>query len=359
MSYRYLFLSIVIVSALNCKAQQTLIKNNDPHIRYAGRIAKTDSTAELSWSGSSITINFTGTEISGVLKDERADNTYDIIVDNKVISVLRPDPIKKEYKFADNLPNTKHTLQLFKRTEWAMGKTWFYAFELSKNGKVLPAAAKQKHKMEFFGDSISCGYADEDSTGQDRGTSPYENGYLSYATLTAKHFDAEFHNTSKSGIGIMVSWFPFTMPDMYDRLDGNDPNSKWDFSKFTPDVVVINVFQNDCWLVQLPANDQFKAKFGTTPPTPEFIVNAYSQFVKTIRSKYPKAHIFCILGSMDATRQGSPWPGYVEKAVASLNDNRIYTHFIPYKNTNGHPSVKEQQAMADDLTGFISKTIGW
>lgn len=359
MNYKYLFVCLVATIALNCKAQQTIIKNNDPHIQYAGRIAQTDSTAELSWSGSSIKINFTGTEISGILKDERADNTYNVIVDGKIVNILRPKAFKKEYRFANNLSNGKHTLELFKRSEWAMGKTWFYCFELNKDGKVLPVSLKKKRKIEFFGDSISCGYADEDSTGQDRGTSPYENGYLSYTTLTAKHFDAEFHNISKSGIGITVSWFPLTMPEMYDRLDATDPNSKWDFTKFTPDVVVINLFQNDCWIVQLPANDQFKAKFGSTAPTPEFIINAYSQFVKSVRSKYPKAHIFCILGSMDATKAGSPWPGYVEKAIAGLNDNNVYTHFIPYKNTNGHPSVKEQQAMANDLIGFISKTINW
>jgi len=62
---------------------------------------------------------------------------------------------------------------------------------------------------------------------------------------------------------------------------------------------------------------------------------------------------------MDATKPGSEWPGYIEKAVAGLNDNNIYTHFIPYKNTNGHPNVKEQQAMADDLVGFIEQHIKW
>src|ERR1700749_2846101 len=206
MNYKYLFLSIAIAFALNCKAQQTVIGNNDPHIRYAGRIAKTDSTVELSWSGSSITINFTGTEIGGVLKDERADNTYNIIVDNKVINVLRPESTKKEYIFADHLSNGKHTLQLFKRTEWAMGKTWFYEFELENGGKILPLPAAQKRKIEFFGNSITCGYADEDTTGKDRGTSPYENGYISYAAITARRFNAEFYNTSKSGIGITVSW---------------------------------------------------------------------------------------------------------------------------------------------------------
>ena len=150
-----------------------------------------------------------------------------------------------------------------------MGKTWFYHFMLYGANKILPPPPIQKHKMEFFGNSITCGYADEDTTGKDRGTSPYENGYLSYAALTARHFDAEFYSTSKSGIGITVSWFPLTMPEMYDRLDATDPYSKWDFSKYTPDVVVINLFQNDSWIVTQPSNDQFKARFGTTAPTSE------------------------------------------------------------------------------------------
>ena len=46
-------------------------------------------------------------------------------------------------------------------------------------------------------------------------------------------------------------------------------------------------------------------------------------------------------------------------AVAYLNDKAIYTHFIPYKNTPGYPSIKEQQAMADDLVAFMEKTIKW
>jgi hypothetical protein len=62
---------------------------------------------------------------------------------------------------------------------------------------------------------------------------------------------------------------------------------------------------------------------------------------------------------MDITRKGSPWPGYVEKAVASLNDARIYTHFFPYKNTPGHPQVSEQQAMAKSLIAFIGEKVKW
>ena len=356
--YKYVICCLSIAFSIDCTAQ-SIIKANDPHIRYEGRIAMTDSTAELSWPGSSITVNFSGTRIRAVLADERSDNNYDVIIDNKVVSVLHPLQMKKEYVLVAGLHPGKHTLELFKRTESNMGKTWFYRFGLAKGAKILPPPPLQKRKMEFFGNSITCGYADEDTTGKDRGTSLYENGYLSYAAITARHFNAEFYNTSKSGIGITVSWFPLTMPEMYDRRDATDPNSKWDFSKYTPDIVVINLFQNDSWIVKLPDNEQFKARFGTTPPTPGFIINAYADFVKSVRDRYPKAYIICILGSMDATKPGSEWPGYIEKAVAGLNDNNIYTHFIPYKNTNGHPNVKEQQAMADDLVGFIEQHIKW
>ena len=67
----------------------------------------------------------------------------------------------------------------------------------------------------------------------------------------------------------------------------------------------------------------------------------------------------CALGNMDATQQGSPWPGYLKKAVAGLNDKQIYTHIFAYKNTPGHPSVKEQKAMGEDLIAYITKTFKW
>ena len=217
----------------------------------------------------------------------------------------------------------------------------------------------KKHKIEFYGNSITCGMADEDTTGKDRGTGPFENGYMSYAAITARHFDAEFYSMSRSGIGVTVSWFPMVMSEMYYRLDPTDSTSQWNFKKYTPDLVVINLFQNDSWITNMPTNPQFIARFGNTKPTPEFIINAYASFLKSIRDKYPHTKILCILGSMDATREGSAWPGYIDKAVAGLNDKSIYTHFIPYKNTPGHPSVKEQQAMADDLIGYIEANIKW
>ncbi|WPU96299.1 SGNH/GDSL hydrolase family protein [Mucilaginibacter sabulilitoris] len=352
----FLFLS---AGVSNCLAQSVVLKSKDNHIRYTGRINMTDEAAEFYWTGSSAKINFKGTGASVLLQDERGDNYFTVIVDDKVINTIHLDNTRRVYTLAEGLPDGTHSVELFKRTEWEMGKTTFYQFILAKDASILPPPATKKHRIEFFGNSITCGYAAEDTTGKDRGTAPYENGYLAYGAITARHFDADYVCTSKSGIGILVSWFPLIMPEMYNRLDPTDPTSLWNFSRYTPDLVIINLFQNDSWIVTKPDNPQFKERFGTKAPEPDQIIRAYRDFVKSIRKKYPKAQIICALGSMDATKQGSPWPGYIEKAVAGLNDKSIYTHFFPYKNTSGHPSVKEQQAMADDLIGFIDKTVKW
>ncbi len=257
------------------------------------------------------------------------------------------------------MPEGNHQVQLFKRTEWDKGKSLFFGFEIPQDAEILAPPAPKKRKIEFFGNSITCGYGIEDNSGGDSGHGYFENNYLTYAAITARHFDAQYYSTSKSGIGILVSWFSLIMPEMYDRLDATDSTLKWDFSKYTPDIVVINLFQNDSWIVNRPNFAEFKHRFGTKKPSENTIILAYKNFVATIRSKYPNASILCALGSMDATKEGSKWPGYIQKAVKQLNDPKIYTHFFKFKGTNGHPNVAEQKVMADDLIQFIDKNIKW
>jgi hypothetical protein len=357
---RNYFIGLFLLLALsNCTQAQVIVKSDDPRIHYTGRIDKKDDAMILAWPGTSLNINFTGTSIKAVLSDQHGENYYNVIIDGKVTIKLLLDKVKKEYTLAENLPQGKHNLELFKRTEWTMGKTFVYQLILDDKAKVLPASPTKKHKIEFFGNSITCGYAVEDSSGKDRGTAPYENNYVSYAAITARYFNAEYYCIARSGIGVTISWFPQTMPEMYDLIDGNDKTRKWDFAKYQPDVVVVNLFQNDSWLVKQPNHAEFKARFGTTAPTETQIISAYSDLVRNIRGKYPKAKIICALGNMDATQAGSAWPGYIQKAVAGLADNKIYTCFFPYKGTGGHPNGKEQQAMADQLISFIDQHIKW
>jgi len=359
MKHNYFYLAFLVIIIGGCSSHSSTVPFNSPEINYEGRILFRTDAAELSWPGTSVTINFEGTGVSATLKDLDTANYYNVIVDYNVVSKIHTDTIKQNYVLASGLPKGKHSLQLFKRTEWDKGKTLFYGFELAKHSKLLSPPVAKERKIEFYGNSITCGYALEDSSGGDSGIGYFENNYLTYAALTARYFDAQYVCTSKSGIGVMVSWFPMIMPELYDRLDPTDSASKWDFSQYTPDVVVINLFQNDSWLINMPGYEKFREPFGGKAPDDSFIISAYRNLVASIRSKYPDAFVICSLGSMDATREGSPWPGYVEQAVQSLNDSKIGTCFFQYKNTNGHPNRMEQQVMADSLIAYIHRTIGW
>lgn len=339
-------------------AQKKSIAFSDKHISYEGRIAFTNEAVTLQWPGVSATIRFKGTELNATFKDADTANYYNIIIDKKTIIKLHTEPEKKTYTLAAGLPYGEHTVQIFKRTEWDKGKTWFYGFSSTDKIKWLKPIKKPKRKIEFFGNSISCGYAVEDTV-SDLSYGYFENNYNSYAAITARHFNAQYHCTAKSGIGITISWFPLIMPEMYNRLDPGDSNSIWNFNNYTPQVVVINLLQNDSWLVNMPTHDEFKRQFGTTKPSEEFIINAYQKFVVTIRNTYPQAQIICMLGNMDITRKNSPWPGYVQKAVAPLNDKNIFTFIVPYKETDGHPKTAEQKQLADQLIKFIDEHIKW
>jgi hypothetical protein len=361
---RKIYIVLILVNAVYsggyCQATKFIGAGNKS-ISYMGRVGISDSCAEIYWTGTSVKFNVKGTNIVKVLlADDKGDNYYYVIVDGDgaTATKIKIDREKKLYSLVSNLDKKKHSIELFKLTNTDFITTRFYGFEIDAAAKVLKADKKPKRKIEFFGNSITCGHGAEDNS-NNSGAALFFNNYRAYGAVTARHFNAQYHCTAKSGIGITISWFPEVMPDIYDRLNPADSSSKWNFSDYVPDIVVVNLFQNDSWLLNMPDHAQFKARFGTVKPSEDFIIRAYKDFIQNVRSKYPKATIICCLGNMDATREGSKWPGYIDTAVALLNDKKIVIHYFPYKNTPGHPVIKEQQAMADDLINYIEKNKFW
>jgi hypothetical protein len=359
----FVCLLLIPIAAFAQNVEALFISSNDKQLDYMGRIGFTDSSAQFYWSGSSVSINIKGTrEIKALLDIKKDVNYYYAIVDGNtsLLKKIKVSSGKKMYTLATFSDLKEHHVEFVKITNTDENTTFFYGFEIDKGGVVLKPNKKKKRKLEFFGDSITCGHGVDvpvDST--DSGASKYFNNFKSYDAITARYFDAQYHCTAKSGIGVTVSWFPQIMPEIYDRINPNDSNSKWNFSSYIPDIVVVNLFQNDSWILNQPYNEQFKTRFGTVKPTDEFIINTYVDFISKIRAHYPKASIICCLGNMDATQEGSKWPGLVNLAVIKLNDKKIVSHFFSYKHTNGHPKVVEQQAIADDLILFIKNKKYW
>lgn len=357
--YKLLVVQLLVLLLASCSTSERNISFDHPSLSYEGRIVYQADAAELSWPGTSVTIQFKGTGISAILQDLDTANYYNVIIDGAVHSKIHTDTIKQAYVLASGLTKGKHKVQLFKRTEWDKGKTLFYGFEIEEEGTILSPPLPKKRKIEFYGNSITCGYANEDFEGKDRWYGYYQNNYETYAAKTARYFNAQYYCIAKSGIGILISWFPMIMPEMYNRIDADDSTSVWDFSKYKPDVVVINLFQNDSWLVNKPAHESFINRFGTQAPNSTQIIEAYNSFVLSIREEYPNASIICALGNMDATKKDAVWPGYIQSAVNGLNDEKIFTCFFPYKKSNGHPLVKDHELMANQLINFIEDNIEW
>ncbi|MEO8764345.1 MAG: SGNH/GDSL hydrolase family protein [Ginsengibacter sp.] len=355
--YANWLLTVIIVlfySNLYPQKPVTFIDAQNKNVLYEGRIGfNNPGIAEIYWPGSAVAIKFRGTEVGVLMNEQHKGNYYNIIIDGDSINVLKTDTIKKTYLLASHLKEGEHTVRLYRRTGWN-GVTSLYGFQLLP-GAVMSVLKPKKRMIEFYGNSITVG------SGMYGDNAPYgsENNYLSYGAVTARHFDAGFTCIARSGIGLMVSWFYMIMPDICRRQNPFDSNSVWDFTKATPGIVVINLMQNDYAIFNNPEGPEFKKRFGTTVPTEDFIITSYRRFVKDIRSHYPEANIICVLGSMDAVSPGSAWPGYIEKAVASVNDKKIYTHFFPFKNTPGHPNVAEHQQMAESLIRFIDEHIKW
>ena len=347
----YLFVS-PISSIAQVSSNLKIVKADSPDYVYAGRIDFYNPQApKFYWAGNSATIGFTGARLSVILDNAKGDNYFDIIIDGDGANrhVIKCEKGKHTYLVAVHLKDTKHRVEVFRRIDPPFSVTEFDGIEIGKADSVFHPDIRHKLKIEYYGDSITSGYGVLDTTGGKHDGDPdMMDNYLAYDALTARHFDADYRSISRSGIGIIKSWYPLVMPEMYNRLDPNDPNSRWDFSKWTPDIVVINLFQNDSWLLPKEKN----------PPSKETIIQAYIDFVQSLRSKYPKADFICMLGNMDNTKKGSPWPGYVKTAVNRMRkkgDHHIYTLIVPYKQTGGHPHVAEQKSMSKMLDAKISE----
>jgi hypothetical protein len=341
-------------------SQKTLfVPYYNPEIKYQGRIDSLSSKAvKLFWSSSSVTLNFEGNSIQALMQDENYDTFYTVAVDDNEPFTMQPDSLENYITLADNLGAGSHRVELHRNSEWTRGTTIFKGFEIKGNPKVLPRNIQSTRKIEFYGDSVTAGASVNDTSGEDSPNGSLTDSYKSYTSITARHFNAEQSSICRGGIGLMVSWFEQIMPELYDKHNPFEENSSWNFSNYQPDIVVVNIGQNDSWIVNLEGHPRFMDAFGTTPPTHEFIVNSYKTFISQLREKYPNANIICMLGNMDVTYTDL-WPGYVTQAVQELNDAKIFAHFVPFKGTGGHPSVAEHHLMAESLIGFIETNISW
>jgi len=339
----FLLTTFVVISLSVNVLGIVTIDADDPFIQYTGRINHADPKAPIMWwPGSDVIANFEGTSINVKLHDY-GDNYFYVIIDDGEPSLINLTPGTATYTAASGLTNSVHKIRLFKRTETQEGEVSFMGFELEDGKSLVAPPPKPQRRIEYYGDSITSGHSVASKTGDTNNANGKDN-YYTYASVTALNLGAEYHCISVSGIGLYVDTWGFggNMQTLY--YDKESESTTWDFSNWTPQVVVINLGQNDYWGDYSQSGAQ----------------ENYINFTRTLRDKYPDARIILALGSMNATQSGSPWPGYLKYAVNELNstysDPKVYSLIFPYSG-NPHPTVARHAEMANQLTEFIQSNI--
>ncbi len=330
---------------------QKSISCTDENIIYEGRIILNETSAQYLYPGSSISTKFTGTTISAKFKKVMA--YYWVEIDNmqpfKFCTRSETHWVKDDiFLLAQGLSEGTHTVTITLCSEGIFKNPEFYGFMIDETASLSKPEAKSV-KFEFIGNSITCGYGTEvtDRSAFNDSTSNFCHGF---AYLTAKEFNAETMVVARSGIGIYTNYGNQNsaygmMPDNYFKT-WLKADTNWDFTKFTPDVVFINLGTNDTWNFD-------KGGFDSTA-----YASTYRTFLNNIIVNYPNSSFVLLTGSMMQGNALKMIKGILNEIQTEYNTTAHPFYRFDFTPTLGtgadwHPCAAQQASMGSDLIKFL------
>lgn len=338
----------------------------------------------LIWSGTSVSMSFEGTSVKAILR--KSANTsgtdsswYKIFVDGKHIK----DIAFKDYNsaadilLAEGLSAGVHSVTLYKRTEAMFGSQAFCGF--SYNGSnAVPELKVPARKLEFIGNSITCGYGVLDDCKVNTTTwgldncpafsTTGEDHFATYAAQTAQSLEAQNQSLCWSGRGVYRNNTGFgsgpTMPlqwkfaaPLQQYADSNTA-ATWDFKRYVPNAVIIGLGTND---------------FAPGVPPEADFVKAYVDFVKDIKTKYGAGTPVVLLhGPMMSDtypagqQAATTLSNYLDKVIAQTSPESVFKLVLtPTKSlefgvgSDWHPNVKQNELNASELVTKLRSILAW
>lgn len=347
---------------------------NDTNVKFLGRtyfnkdilwMGFTDSGVEFEVNAKRLDVTFAGDSGSNIRKDNGSAARVAVFVNGE--RMLDEMLLGKEKTFTvfDQEEEISGLVQIIKISECANSIAGIKKITLDTDGTIVPAA-ERKLKIEFIGDSITCGYGVDDLNRNNHFKTSTEDGTKTYAYKTAKNLDADYSMVSMSGWGIVSGYTSdgskqsgSLIPSIYEKTgySWNNINGKslqsvaWDFSRFVPDVVVINLGTNDASYTK--GNQKKIDEYKT----------AYIKFLKTVREKNPDAKIICSLGIMGQDLYPAI-EDMVKSYKAETGDSEVFAlKFENQRDSDGiaadwHPSEKTHAKAAALLTKKIKELNG-
>lgn len=337
------------------------------NVKVIGRTYYENGIRWCGYSGSGVEFTFAGREctVHLVSDDQYASATHAarvaIYVDGERFTDVLMDEPRKDIKIIDSEKLTFSTVRIIKISEVSDSVVGIES--LTMTGSLLPISDRAT-RIEFIGDSITCGYGVDGKFETDIYSTANEDCTKAFAYKTADLLDADYSLVSISGYGI-VSGYTATgeklgdkiLPPYYTKFgmsistfgEGRHADQiDWDFDEFLPDIVVINLGTNDSSYCK----DEAKKR--------EYI-DGYKEFLATVRAKNPGAKIICTLGIM-GTELCESMEKAAEEFKTETGDTNIVTMRFEEQNiekdgvvVDWHPSEATHEKAAKKLAEFITE----
>lgn len=350
-----------------------IIKPDNNKLQYSGRIDFSNPKAPVFvFPCTCVGMRFTGNKLKVYVKNHKSywDNYLGCILDGNQTALLLPDEKDAALEIpVKDIGEEQHEVLLFKRQD-SCHEVSFCGFEIDDCGKILEMKQKPVRKIEVYGDSVSAGEVSEavEYTGKEdpNHNGEYSNSWYSYAWMTARKLNAQIHDIAQGGIALMDKTGWFCAPDfigmesVWDKVHYNPELGKatqWDFTEYTPHVVIVAIGQNDS-----NPEDYMKENYNCEKAV--MWRKQYKAFLEKIRGQYPKAHIVCCTTLLN---HDESWDRSIEQVCEEIDDENI-THYMFKRNGNatpGHLRISEAEEMAEELTFYIEclarqhKIEGW
>ncbi len=370
--------------AYNIPENKKLITPDSEHLQYMGRIDFDDAKRPVfAWPASCVETVFTGTSVGVVFNNIRMQDytSLGFIIDGVQGKIeLRGETMQHSrrhwngevtelpdngeayedslYMLAEGLEDKEHTLKIFKRLA-AAHYVELVGIVVDEGAVLRNPAKKYDYKLEVYGDSVSAGEVTEaiwfEGQCDPAHHSQYDNSHFSYASMLSRKLNAELHLMGQGGIALFDGTGYFCadqltgMESCYDKIEYSPykPTKQWDFSRFTPDAVIVAIGQND----HNPEPERIKE-----PEYRRKWKDAYIAMLNTLRDNHKGAKFVLILTVLGHDKT---WDDLLEEVVQEMGTPDV-THFMFRRTgsgTNGHPRATEQEEMAQELYEYMKSSV--
>ena len=337
-------------------------------LQYSGRIDWTNKNAPVFvFPCTSVRMRFTGSTLKVSVKNQKAywENYLGCILDGEQTKLRLPDageavidiPVKPSAGQTEG--DGIHEILLFKRQDSCHELT-ILGFEIDDGAEIRDPPERQRRRIEVYGDSVSAGEVSEavDYVGKfdPEHNGQYSNSWYSYAWMTARKLGAQIHDVAQGGIALFDGTGWFNEPDYigmetaWNKVHYNPvfgPATDWDFTQYTPQVVIVAIGQNDSH-----PEDYMMEDYNS--PRSERWRNGYRELLEKLRGQYPEAWIVCITTLLG---HDPSWDQAIDEVCRGMQDEKL-RHFLFRRNgsgTPGHLRIPEAQEMAEELSAYIEE----